>query len=66
MLNAINNKIGAEGAKAIGEALKINATLTELDVSDQIFNQLELKNMTFLFYKQQPSVRGGIGYRTRT
>ena len=29
----IGNNIGAEGAKMIGEGLKSNSTLTELDVS---------------------------------
>ena len=28
----IDNKIGYEGAKAIGEALKTNTTLTEIDL----------------------------------
>ncbi len=28
-----NNQIGAEGVKAIGEALKSNSTLSELDIS---------------------------------
>ena len=28
-----NNEIGVEGAKAIGESLKANTTLTELDAS---------------------------------
>ena len=32
MNNGTDNEIGAEGAKAISEAMKINATLTELDL----------------------------------
>ena len=31
-----NNKIGDEGAKAIGEALKTNTTLTEIDLSIKV------------------------------
>ena len=30
-LNLVLNKIGAEGAKALGEALKLNGSLTSLD-----------------------------------
>ena len=41
MLNGVSNKIGSEGAKTIGEALKINATLTEFDVSNFQSNRAE-------------------------
>ena len=36
-----DNKIGAEGAKAIGEALKTNETVTDVDLSR--------KKMIYLF-----------------
>ena len=32
MLNLIDNNIGAEGAKAIAEALKVNPVLNNLDL----------------------------------
>ena len=32
-LNLNGNRMGAEGAAAIGEALKVNGSLTSLDVS---------------------------------
>ena len=30
----MSNEIGAEGAKAIGEALKVNTSLTEIDLNN--------------------------------
>ena len=33
IMNKAGNKIGAEGARALGEALKVNATLTVLNLS---------------------------------
>ena len=33
MKESIDNQIGPEGAKAISESLKINTSLTELDLS---------------------------------
>ena len=42
----VGNKIGYEGAKAISESLKINTSLTELDLhgDEKIRNENERRN----------------------
>ena len=38
----LNNKIGSEGAKAIGKALSKNESLTQIDLCGKAFKQVKL------------------------
>ena len=55
-INLYNNNIGAEGAKYVAEALKVNTSLTEIDL---------VSNNICLLYTS-PSPRDGLLSRTRS
>ena len=44
ILNGIDNRIGDDGAKAIGKALEVNRTLTNLDLQSMFIDSL------FIYY----------------
>lgn len=56
-LNLYNNRIGLEGAAAIGEAVKLNGSLTSLDVGyNSISKEVALELVSIFKEKQMTSV----------